>query len=57
VLIIIPIIIISPLIICALENFSPKNKTASIELRKGINVPNKAAFPAPIFCMALFQIK
>ena len=49
VLITIPVIIIKPLITCAVEKVSPKNKTASIELRKGIKVPNKAALPAPIF--------
>ncbi len=49
VLIIMPVIIIQPLTICAVEKLSPKKSTASIELNKGIKVPNKAALPAPIF--------
>ena len=57
VLIIMPVMIIQPLIIWAVEKLSPNKKTASIELNNGIKVPNKAALPAPIHWMALFQIK
>jgi hypothetical protein len=49
VLMIMPVMIIQPLTTCAVEKLSPNNNTASIELNNGINVPNKAALPAPIF--------
>jgi len=49
VLIIIPVMIIQPLITCAVEKLSPKKNTASMELNSGIKVPKSAAFPAPIF--------
>ena len=57
VLMIMPVMIIQPLTTCAVEKLSSNKNTASIELKKGIKVPNKAALPAPIFSMALFQIK
>ena len=49
VLIIMPVMIIQPLTICAVEKLSPRKNTASIELNSGIKVPKRAALPEPIF--------
>ena len=49
VLITIPVTIIKPLMTCAVEKRSSQNKTASMELSRGMSVPKRAALPAPIF--------